>query len=413
MVHTKKPRLSPKHFSLLLTNAIIYFDSVLYCYLVPILAPLFFPNQTGMLQMICGYSVLATSCLAKPLGVLFFSHMAQHKKEGLTLRMTLLGVSIGLLAISCLPTGQTGWKYGALGLLVARMIMDASAAGEHAIAKLYLIENASTRWAKKLSTWYEMSSMVGIILAGAVGSLFASANHWRPYWRLPFILAGILTLLLIFLRMGNCCTTPDTPTKVLFSTREIMLHLWKERRAIIRIAIVTGFSYVTYSIPFVFMNSFVPLVTNLSYASMMQQNTPLMIMDLCLLSVLGKVLPKYNHNNIMALASGLIVVSIIPLFIGLQGASMVYITLLRCWLFVLGVIFCSSLTVWCKEQVAPHNSYLTIGLATVLGGSLLGKSAPAICLALFYGSNDLLFPALYIAVLAFMATLVMANSTSE
>ena len=94
--------------------------------------------------MIWGYGVLATSCLAKPLGVLFFSHMAQHKNEGLTLRITLLGVSIGLLAISGLPTAQTGWKYSALGLLVARMIMDASEAGEHAIAKLYLIENTST-----------------------------------------------------------------------------------------------------------------------------------------------------------------------------------------------------------------------------------------------------------------------------
>jgi len=411
-MNLKKIALSSQQFSILLANAIIHFDNALYTYLVPIIAPIFFPQKTLIMQMVWGYGILITSVFAKPLGVIFFSKMAQTKKENTTLRTTLLGVSMSLTAIGLLPVHETANIYGVVGLILSRTCCEVFAAGENAIAKLYLIKNIPNTLAKKLSSWYEISTMLGILLAGGIGTLFASLYQAISYWRIPFITASACTwLTLIFLRIKE----EDIPTRTLDVDKNfsIAAQLWKNRTPIIRIMMITGLSYITYSIPFVFMNSFVPMVTNLSYATMMHYNTTLMLFDLLLLFVVGKILPKYDHNNIMAVTSSLIGCSIIPLFLGLKGASMLYVTLLRCWLFVLGVIFCHAVTLWCKEQIPANNNYLTIGFATVLGSSLLGKSAPAICFALFDWSHRPLLPACYIALLAFIATLIMATSASE
>jgi len=138
-----------------------------------------------------------------------------------------------------------------------------------------------------------------------------------------------------------------------------------------------------------------------------------MVLDIVLIGWNAKVGHKYDHNNLMAVASGLVALSIIPLFGGLQGASIFYVTAVRCWLIFLGVVFSCFLTIWSKEQVATETPYMTIGFATVLGSSLFGKSGAAICFYLFHKFNSPIAPAYYIALLAFAATLIMADSGSE
>jgi len=138
-----------------------------------------------------------------------------------------------------------------------------------------------------------------------------------------------------------------------------------------------------------------------------------MVLDIFVISWISKVGQKYDHNNLMGTASGLIALSIIPLFAGLQNASILYITVVRCWLIFLGVIFSCFLTIWAKEQVATQTPYVTIGLATILGSSLFGKSAPAICFYLFHKYHSPIAPACYVAFLAFVTTLIMADSASE
>ncbi len=394
----------------------MHFDNALYGYLVPIIAPLFFPNQKVIVQLILGYGLFITSFLAKPFGVLFFSKMAQTKEEAVTLRYTLLGAGISLIAIGFLPSYQDEPLWSVVLLILFRICIEACSAGEHNVAKLYLLKEVSTEQAKEISVFYEVSTMLGILLAGAVGTLFALVDYSAPYWRIPFVLAGVLTLL-------NLVVFRFRPTDSVSSVEPIPVHqkahsgyfmqLWKERVPIMRIAIVTGFGHVTYIIPFVFIHSFVPMVTDISYSTMMQYVPVFMLLDIVLLSWMGSVCRKYDHNNLMAVASLLIGLSIIPLFRGLSGASMLYVTIVRCWLIFCGVVFSCFITVWSKEQISKTTPYLTIGFATVLGSSLFGKSATTICFYLFHWSNNPMLPACYIAILAIVSAMIMADSASE
>lgn len=402
-----------QHKAIFIANVLIHFDNALYGYLVPIIAPLFFPSQKVIVQLILGYGLFITSFLAKPFGVLFFSKIAEVKQEAVTLRYTILGAGISLIAIGFLPSYEQEPLWSVILLIFFRICIEACSAGEHNVAKLYLLKEVSTQQSKEISIFYEVSTMVGILLAGVVGTIFARIDL-ASYWRIPFVLAGLLTLLnLVVFRFRSTDIASSVKPVYQKAYSGHFMQLWKERVPIMRIAIVAGFGHVTYIIPFVFMHSFVPMVTDISYATMMQYVTVFMFLDIALLSWMGSVCRKYDHNNLMAVASLLIGLSIIPLFRGLSGASMLYVTIVRCWLIFCGVVFSCFITVWSKEQVSKITPYLTIGFATVLGSSLLGKSATAICFYLFHCSNNPMIPACYIAILAIIAAMIMADSASE
>ena len=194
-------------------------------------------------------------------------------------------------------------------------------------------------------------------------------------------------------------------------SQSIFHQLLKERNAIVRIAIVSGFSYVTYVISFVWLNSFMPLVSTISYKTMMQYNMLLLWSDLVLLVGVGLLCKNYDHNNLMAVASGLVACFIIPFFCKLPGASIMYVICMRYGLLFCGVIFCCFLTFWAKQQlIQPDNAYLVVGFSCVLGSSLLGKSSTTICFYLYHCFASPIAPACYIAVLAFIAMLIMADS---
>ncbi|WP_419241089.1 hypothetical protein [Cardinium endosymbiont of Nabis limbatus] len=406
----KQKFISKPQLSIVIANALMHFDNALYGYLVPIIAPLFFPKKALVVQLIGGYSPLLISFVAKPVGLLVFSKMAQNRAESIVLRHTLLGIGISLMVMGCLPVYPEGSIWSIVWLLMARTCAESCAAGEGNIAKIYLLKELTMKRAKKLSAWYEASTMVGILSAGAVGSCLAWIKDPLPYWRLPFLIAALVTLLNVRCRFRT--TDMETCCHPMEQKKNLYLQLWQARQPIMRIAIVAGFGYVAYTIPFLFMNSFVPMVTTISYSTMMQYLPIFMVLDIILIGWIAKVAHNYDHNNLMAIASGLVALSIIPLFAGLPEASMAYVTVVRCWLIFWGVVFSCFLTIWAKEQVASATPYATIGFATVLGSSLFGKPAAAICFYLFYSYNSPIAPACYIALLAFVAMLIMADSAS-
>ncbi|CCM10615.1 putative Proline/betaine transporter [Cardinium endosymbiont cEper1 of Encarsia pergandiella] len=412
MADARNPLLSKAQLCIGMANLLIHFDNALYGYLVPIMAPLFFPKKELLVQLIWGYSPFIISFIAKPFGILFFSKMAGHKKETIVLRYTLLGIGISLIGLGCLPIYKGGSVWTVVLLWFARGSTESCAAGAYTISKIYLLKGVTLQQAKKLAAFYEVASMMGILLAGAVGFCFAWINDPLPYWRLPFLIAALSTLCNI-LFFSNQATETGEKTNCTAPKASPYLPLWSARKAIMRIAIVAGFGYVAYTIPFLFMSSFVPMVTTITYRAMMEYLPIFMVLDILLISWIGKVGQKYDHNNLMGVASGLTALSIIPLFAGLQNASILYITVVRCWFIFLGVIFSCFLTIWSKEQVVTHTPYMTIGLATVLGSSLFGKSATAICFYLFHKYHSPIAPACYIALLAFVTTLIMADSASE
>ncbi|MFU7503400.1 MAG: MFS transporter, partial [Candidatus Tisiphia sp.] len=254
--------MQKKDISILIGNALDHFDTAIYSFLAPVLSMIFFPKDDPIVALILTYSVITTSIVTRPVGSIIFSIIVKKRGPTLALSYSLIGVAITTMSIGFIPTYQMiGW-FSPLMLLIIRMMLAIFGEGEHCIAKLYIVENKTQIQGVKASYLYELSTMFGIIIASFVSNILISSNH-HEYWRLCFILGGSTGIVGIYLRRYS--NTSQRAIEQKSSTSNVILN---NKCNILRVSIVSGFSYITYVIPFVVMNSFVPLITSISLEAM-------------------------------------------------------------------------------------------------------------------------------------------------
>ena len=398
-------RITRKDFAILVGNTLDHFDSALYSFLVPILAPLFFPKFDPVVQLILGYSFLASSLFTKPLGALVFGSIAQKYGPMQGLSYTLVGMAIASLAMGCLPDHATiGWLAPA-GLLGLKMLQGLCNAGENAIARLYIVEGKPPQQALKASSWFGISTMLGLLLASGVSALVLHSPAYHKYWRVAFWLGSCTGIAGYLLRCYQAAEEKNKAQQANYTHRAFTLSsLWKHKATFLRIIPAFGLSYMTYYIPFVFMNTFIPLITTITTADMMKLSTAFLIVDTLLFPITTHCIKKCKITKAMLIVTLGLASTIMPLWYRLPGASLFYVSLVRLFIVVCGVAYAILINVWCKNvlQDSPAK-YTIVGLGQAFGGAIVGKASPAICLYLWHSTKQPLAIAGYIALCAVLA----------
>lgn len=393
--------LTKKDLSILMGNALDNFDTSIYGFLAPLLAPIFFPKYDPVVQLILAYSVLLISLFARPLGAFIFGIIARKKGPMFGLSYSLIGVAIATVLTGFLPTYESlGWL-APFSLILLRIFKGIFAAGESTIAKLYLMEDKTDHNALKVSHLYQSSSMLGTILASGVATLIIT---FQPdAWRLCFWLGGITGFSSYIVRKySSKQESKIVPSPFDSYHASSFTSLWRNRSNILRVAMGTGFGHITYSIPFVFMNSFIPLISTISLETMMVLNTTLLVFDMLMIPFLGRWLIKFQATTVMVTASMILTLTIVPLFRYLPDASLEYVIFVRIWIVFWGVVFLCPLNFWFKSLFNTPERYLLVGMGTALGASTIGRATTPLCLWLWYVSGVSVVPALYVALLTFL-----------
>lgn len=393
--------LTKRDFSLLIANALDYFDTSIYGFLAPLLGPVFFPDHSPLVQLILVYSVLGSSLITKPLGTFLFGRMARNHGPLYGLSYSLIGVSMATVCIGFLPgQGEIG-GLAPLCLVLLRMIKGVFAAGESTIARLYIMESKPEREALITSHFYQSSSMVGMVMASAAASLVMAV--YPEAWRVCFFLGGITGAVGYFLRRSaqdSISLKKESP----FDTYHVsqLRSLWRHRSSLICVAVVMGYSCLTYSVPYIFMNNFIPLITDHSMEAMTAINTALLVIDMVLIPLIGRFTLRYKGEAVMMTASLVLALSFVPLFLFLPQASLGYVIFVRAWIIFWGVVFLCPLTFWCKSLFPLGPQYLLVGMGCALGSGTLGRFTVPFCLWLWHTSPHPLWPSLYMAVVSLL-----------
>ncbi|MBA3813897.1 MAG: MFS transporter [Alphaproteobacteria bacterium] len=401
--------LTKKDLSILIGNALDNFDTSIYAFLAPILAPAFFPTYDPVVQLILAYSVMMISIFARPLGAFIFGVIARKKGPVFGLSYSLIGVAIATVYTGFLPTYESiGWL-APLSLILVRLVRGIFAAGESTIAKMYLMEDKADSEAVKVSHLYQSSSMLGTILASGAATIVIA---FQPEaWRLCFWLGGVTGFSGYFLRRYALTTSFK---KIPFESYRMstLKSIWHSRSNILRVAMGTGFGHLTYSIPFVFMNSFIPLITAISLETMMLLNTTLLVFDMVMIPIIGRWLIKFQATTVMVTAAIVLAITIVPLFNYLPRSSLSYIIFVRMWIVFWGVVFLCPLNFWFKSLFNTSDQYLLVGMGTALGASTIGRVTTPLCLWLWYVSELSVLPSLYIGFIT-LATAYVIQGTRQ
>ncbi len=182
-----------------------------------------------------------------------------------------------------------------------------------------------------------------------------------------------------------------------------LIVLWNNKLNISRVSLVVGFSYLTYIMPFVFMNSFIPFITDISLETMMAFNTGLLIFDMVMIPIIGRLVEKLPYIKILSYTLTVMILTIIPLWLFLNNASLWYVNFVRIWIVILGVTFLCPLNCWLNNLFKTSDKYMLVGIGSSIGSSLIGRLTPAICLMLWHVTNNSLSVGIYITVIALAA----------
>jgi len=402
--------LTRRDVSILICNLLDHFDAGLYGFLVPILAPLFFPDHDYVVQLILAYSVLATSLVTRPIGAILFSIMARRSGPVYALSYSLWGLAISTACMGMIPLYDTiGW-WSAFLLVLLRGISGVFAAGEAAVAQLYLLNRKGYQDGLKAGQYYHTSSMVGTVLSSFAATV---AIIWggEMAWRICFLTGSLAGFSGVILRFS----ASNEPVKMkkaalwLYS-RVSFVSVFLKWKNIFLMAVISGFSYMTYAVPCIFMNSYVPMISSHSLEVMMGLNTAFLVIDLILIPSLGHLTRNFDPTKVMILASLTLLLTCPILFFYLENSSLYYVSFVRLWIIFWGVVFLCPISLWYKGLAGRSNGYLILGIAQALGTSTIGRMTPSIGFWFYEQIPTVFSPALWVSVCGLLVFWVLKKN---
>ncbi len=389
-------------------NSLDHYDSALYVFLAPFLAPIFFPESDPLVALILIYGIKSIGFIIRPLGSTLFGYLALKHSPQKLLSVTLTGVAISTFFIGVIPSYEKIGIWAPVFLVIIRAIQGIFAAGEYNIAALFILEHVGDKKEQvKASSFYICSTMAGTLLASFAASVVSLSSKPTFYWRIAFLL-GLLTAvtgLILRLKTTKIATNYKPQQRNIKTLKILSNNKWK----LLKIIPITSFSFLTYVIPFIFLNNFIPLFSDIKTSDLLIYNTFLLALDILMIPVFGHIANKFNIIKWMATISIIVAFTIIPIFYILPQLNLIGITIAKLWIIILGVAFVAPLNVLLFRMIPTDEKYLITGFGYSVGTELLGRSATTICLSIWYYTHSSWAPAIYVAFVAICASLALLS----
>lgn len=386
-------------FSCILGNLVEHYDTALYGFLAPFIAPLFFSAYDPITALILAYAILPLDMIAKPLGAVIFGRIGDRVGRSKALSFSIIGTTFATGGIGFIPLSASSDSLAPCLLAGLRFVQKFCSAGECVGGAIFLLEQQD---GKKgfLSSLYNCSTIIGILLASVLIHLFETWNLIQTHWRFLFWGSFFTSLLGLYIRFN----TNESPR--FLQAKRPEESLWKAicryKKPFLAIATAAGFSYATYEAAFIFFNSYSPLVTSVSMTQMLSLNTELLLLDMALLPIFGYFADRYSAHSIMLVAAGVGAAGSVPLMLCCEGASYSTLAAIRIFWVIVGVLFFAPFHGWAQELLPIRYRYTLISLAYMLGSQLIG--GPFVCIGLWlYKATGLIYmPGIYLTVAAFL-----------
>ncbi len=373
-------------------NLLEHYDSALYALLAPFIAPLFFGGTDPVTALILTYGILPLGLLTRPLGSLCFGWIGDRFGRESALFYSLFGTALVTVGIGSLPIYQDVGVWAPVFLAIAKMLQSFFVAGESSGGAIFVLEHTDRSKRGFVSGLYDASSVGGVLIASFLVAMMSDQPGIEHNWRILFWAGGSTAFLGMFLRR-RLKFVPSQKTQVNW------FHIIKEHRvAFLCIILASGFSYAIYSLAFTLMNGYIPLITTLSRAEVIKVNTVLLVIDMLLLPLFGYIANKVGKERLMLLGAVCSIVSAIPLFALLNGATLGTVIAVRLTIIVFGTAFAAPYYAWAIELVPSQHRYLILSLGGALGSQLIGAPTASVSLWLYQTIGEAGAPGLYLMV---------------
>lgn len=384
----------------LLGNIIEHKDKALFALLTPFIAGQFFPSEDYVVSLIEMYGILVLTILVKPFGSFAFGRMADQEGRKKALLLSMYGMSFATLGIGVLPSYHSIGYFAPALMFLLRCAQNFFSAAEPTNGAVYLLENCNKKWRAFASSLFEASSMVGILMASVETTIFAYFEWLELYWQWLFIFSGGLGFL--------CTIWRDYAIESLeISSHSVRIkELWKYRKTLFSVAIMTAFSYATYLFSLTFINGYLMASSSLSSLQLTSLNTLLSFFDLVALPIFGYLALHVSPKRLMCLAPMILGILALPLFIWMRSYETALVVLIvRVVIVLCGVCFIAPYRALLQETVTTSRCTL-LNVGGTIGQIFAQGPMALLCLGALHYQLWFL-PAVILALLSFITSFVV------
>ena len=405
-----------------LGNAMEWFDFGVYGYIAVTLGKVFFPSDDPSLQLIATLATFTAAFLVRPLGGLVFGPLGDRFGRHKVLAYTMIMMAAGTFAIGIIPSYAQIGVAAPILLLIARLVQGFSTGGEYGGAATFIAEYSPDVRRGMMGSWLEFGTLGGYIAgAGTVTmlQLSLSADDMLSWgWRLPFLIAGPLGLLGLYMRMK----LEETPAFQVYTeaadAREatrpglpvLIQHQWRQLVKCIGLVLawnVTSYMLLTY------MPNYLTVTLNYGESKGLLLLIVVMLVMMPLVVISGRVSDRLGRKPmILGVCAALFLLSIPAIMlIGMANDLLIFAGLM-----VLGIIlagFAGSMPSTLPALFYTPMRYSGLSIAFNISVSLFGGTTPLLTAWLIEKTGDDLLPAYYMmgaAVIGFITMLTVRET---
>ena len=304
------------------------YDFYLFAYFSAFfVGPLFFQPLGAFGGVLAGFLAIAAGFVIRPVGAVIFGNLGDRIGRRPTLLITILmmGVSTGLVGV--LPTyAAAGW-FGAVALIILRLVQGLSLGGEWGGSILLATEYANPKRRGFYAALPQLGSPVGSILSAVVFIVLtmtlstAQIAEWG--WRIPFLTAFPLLLISLYLRWS----IDETPVfrKLLETGRRDafpVLDVFRKAPSAFVIAIAAAVLGIgSYSLMNTYMVDYGTAVLHFPYSALLIATTIGGLLQLVTIPLFGVWATRIGSARVVAIgAVGTLLVAF-PMYFLLQFAT--------------------------------------------------------------------------------------------
>jgi MFS transporter, MHS family, proline/betaine transporter len=402
-------------------NTVEWFDFAVYGYLAVTLGAVFFPSEDPTISLLSSFAVFGVAFVMRPLGGLFFGPLGDRIGRQRTLATVIILMSVSTFVIALLPGYATIGIWAPILLVAARLLQGFSAGGEFGGASAFIAEYSPDNRRGFLVSWLEFSTLIGFILGSTSVLVLSSVlsedalTSWG--WRIPFLLAGPLGLIGLYIRLR----LDDTPEfRALESAGEVSQSPFKETitqnwRPILQVAGLVIIQNAGFYIVLTYMQTYITEQLGFSTTSASLSTVLTLLVGMALIPPLGALSDRVGRKPVLMASCVGFVVLTYPLFLLLNAGSLAGAIAAHVALGALLAVYLSTTIAALTELFPTRVRYGGFSIGYNVSVAIFGGAAPFLATYLISVTGNPLSPAFYLiaAAIATALTLLTIKETAR
>ncbi|MBS3181586.1 MFS transporter [Leucobacter manosquensis] len=414
-------------------NVMEWYDVGVFGYLVVTLGPVFLPEANPATQVIFMLGTFASTYLFRPLGGLFFGWLGDKIGRKRVLFITLTTVALATFLIGLLPGYASIGIAAAVLLIVLKIVQGFSAGGEFTSAVTFISESAPDKKRGFYAAFLDAGSYLGFVLGAAIVTVlqiaFGQEAMVDGLWRVPFLIAGPLGFVAIYLRMRVeesphftallaeaaplARTRADGRPTLRVNPARVFIANWKPMLVVVLLVAAAnsaGYAFTSY------MPTYLSTVLEHDAVQGNLFSLPLMLLMAICMPFVGMLSDRVGRKPVLFAASLWVIVLSVPAFHLIGGAQPVGIV---CGLALIGLpvaLYMGTLASTYPALFTTRSRNTSLGVSYNVSIALFGGTAPLVIDSLIRVTNDPLAAAYYLigmSVVGFITVCFLRESAGQ